>query len=677
MPVRFIIALVAVLALACSPEKKIMKSFQLGHYQTVIDHYLKVLEKDPDNSKANFFVAESYRNSNRIRNAGPYYERVSGSVFNPDSVRFFYAEALRANGDYSGAEQELTKLINETKITALRDYARRQLEGVQSLEAIAKKQNYYKVKNLEAINTQHAEFSPVYLNGELYFTSSRSSASIYLATGTPYTDLYKVTTKGAVVSPETVKALPVEINDELRNEGCITFSPDGKTMVFARGNSKKKKGGGVDVDLYVARYRNNAWTAPVPININTQFRDESGSDAKNFSWDSTPSFSPDGRTLYFSSNRKGGFGGNDIYVAQVDSRGRFGKVRNLGPDINTPGDDMFPYLAENGKLYFASDGHPGFGMLDLFVVNRSGGRTVVENLGQPMNSAADDFGIFLFQPDRGFFTSNRTDGKGDDDIYTFKNDDPNLKVVNYKLNGVAYTYRKDSTLEVIPNARVTLLDSRDNVMQEYESGTDGKFTFRVFENENYFIVGEAEGFLTERESFTMIGKSVPVETLKELVTNISVDTIIVLPRKQKEIAFRLDKILFGYDSADIRPASARELDKLVQILIDNPDIKIELSSHTDSIGTYEKNMGLSERRAASSVKYLISKGITPERLVAKGYGETKPIARNTNPDGTDNPAGRQLNRRTEFRILEIGNIQVKKPVDEPEDDDDRFFKKNE
>jgi len=658
--------------LSCSLEKKIQKAFENGQYQNVIDYSLPQLSNDPGNTRLNWFIAESYRLSNRIKESESYYRKASPS----DSVMLYYAQALRANGKYEEARAKLSELKDRTKNAELEDFSERQIQGLLSLEKISQSPSYYKIKNLEALNSPFAEFSPVYLNNELYFTSSRSNTAIYEASGTPFTDLYKVATKGAIVDAETVTPLPTLINDEVRNEGCVTFTPDGKTMVFARGNAKKKKGGGVDVDLYVSRYRNGNWLAPVPININTVIRDENSADAKDYSWDSTPSFSPDGRTLYFSSNRKGGYGGNDLYSAQVDSRGRFGRVRNLGPDINTPGDELFPYMAENGKLYFASDGHPGFGMLDLFVVNRVAGKTVVENLGQPMNSTADDFGIFLFQADRGFFTSNREGGKGDDDIYTFRNDDPNLKVVNYTLRGTVYTYKKDSTLEIIPEAKVTMLDGNGNIMQDFETGPDAKFNFRVYENENYTLVGEGEGFLTERLSYSMAGKSAKPETLKELVTNITLDTLIILPRKQKEVAYRLENIYFGFDSANIRPSSARELDKLVQLLNDNLDIKIELSSHTDSIGTFEKNMGLSERRAAASVNYLISKGIASDRLTAKGYGETKPIARNTNPDGTDNPTGRQLNRRTEFRIIEIGVMPAKKEDDEELDDDDKFFKKN-
>lgn len=669
-----LLSLAAVIWVSCSPEKKILKAFDNGQYQRVIDYYRTQLDKNPNNGKANFLIAESYRLSNRIREAEPFYRKASGKDIHPDTVKYFLAQSLRASGKYTDAITLLDQVAQASAGPALKDLARRQADGIRSLEAVSKKTSLYRVKNLEALNTPFAEYSPVYLNGNIYFTSSRSNKAIYDASGTPYTDLYKAEAKGAIITEGTVAPLGDGINADLRNEGCVTFTPDGKTMVFARGNSKDKKDGGIDVDLYVSRFRNGTWMAPTPININTQFKEENSEEAMEFSWDSTPCFSPDGRTLYFSSNRKGGFGGNDLYSAQIDSRGRFGRVRNLGPDINTPGNEMFPYVAENGKLYFASDGHPGFGMLDLFVINRVDGKNVAENLGQPMNSVADDFGIFLFQADRGFLSSNREGGKGDDDIYTFRNDDPKLKVVNYALRGTVYSYKKDSTLEALPGSVVVQLDAKNDVMQDFETGADGKFNFRVYENEGYTLMAEADGFLTKRVKWSMAGRAADLDKLTEMVTNITFDTLVILDRKQKEVSFRLENIYFGYDSANIRPASAVELNKLVQILEDNPDIKIEMSAHTDSIGSSDRNMNLSQRRAQATVNYLIGKGIATERLVAKGYGETRPIARNTNPDGTDNPAGRQRNRRTEFRILEIGTGTKKS--DGENDDDDKFFRKN-
>ncbi len=646
---------------SCSPEKKALRNFKYGNFEDVISYYQGVLTKQPGNGKANYYIAESYRQSNRIKESEKYYERAVGPGVSKDSVLFFLAKSQQANGKYAESKQTLEELKTSTVVDRMRDRANKELAGLAYLTQLDEKKSYYRIKNLETLNSNFSEYSPAYLNGELYFTSSRSNSRIYATTGTPYTDLYKAETKGAVVDANTVKPLPVSINSPNVNVGTIAFAPDGKTMVFAKGNTGKRKGAN-DVDLYLSRFRNGEWSEAQQININ-----------QPDSWESSPAFSPDGRTLYFASNRKGGFGGLDIYSAQMDSRGRFSRVRNQGPDINTSGNEMFPYVSENGKLYFSSDGHPGYGMMDLFVVNRANGKTVVENLGQPVNSTGDDFGIFLFKPDRGFFCSNRDGGKGDDDIYTFINEDPNLKVVNYYLQGVTYSLKKDSTQEILANTKVTMLDGRGDVMADFVTGNDGKFLFRVYENEKYTLIGETDGYLTKRGPYTTTGKSVPLETLKELTTNITLDTLLVLDRLEKNIAYQLKNIYFEFNSANINPAAGRELDKLLDVLNDNPEIKIELGSHTDSIGSVEFNVALSQRRAQSTVDYLIKKGITPERLVAKGYGKSKPIARNTNPDGSDNPSGRDRNRRTEFKILEIGIRQEKK---EGEEDEDKYFKNN-
>jgi peptidoglycan-associated lipoprotein len=210
-------------------------------------------------------------------------------------------------------------------------------------------------------------------------------------------------------------------------------------------------------------------------------------------------------------------------------------------------------------------------------------------------------------------------------------------------------------------------------MQDFVTGNDGKFLFRVYENENYDLIGETDGYLVKRERYSMAGKSIDVTKVKELVTNITLDTVLILDKIDLNKYFVLDNIYYDLDKYFIRPDAAKELDKLVQLLTDNPEIKIELSSHTDSIASVDYNQTLSQKRAESAVAYIVSKGIAPDRLVAKGYGELRPIARNTNPDGTDNPAGRDRNRRTEFKILEVGVIP--KTIEQEEDtDDDKYFK---
>jgi peptidoglycan-associated lipoprotein len=665
----FIPLLILVILLsACSADKKAMKAFRYGKYQTAIELYQKQLSDPSKSGRANYFIAESYRLSNRIKESEPFYEKAGGRGVDKDTIKFYYAQALKANGKYDAARAQLEELANTAADEKMKDRARGAIDGLAYLQNLETKPNYYRIKNLELVNTPSAEYSPVFLNNELYFTSSRGNGKIYEATGTPFTDLYKVTSRGANVDVATLAALPEGINTDNINDGCITFSPDGKIMVFAKGNTGKRKGGN-DVDLYISRFRNGVWGEPLPLNINDPE-----------AWDSSPAFSPDGRTLYFASNRRGrgrdrtGYGGTDLYSAQMDGRGRFSRVKNLGPEINTPGNELFPYVAEDLKLYFASDGHAGYGGLDLFVVKRQNGRTAIENLGQPVNSNGDDFGMFLFRADRGFFTSNREGGKGDDDIYTFVNEDPDLRVVNYYLQGIAYT--PDSAgLKILPNAKVSLMDANGEVLQDFVTGNDGKFLFRIYENENYDLIGEADGYLKKRQFYTTRGKGVDPKTLKELVTNITYDTTIILDRIELNKIFVLENIYYNFNKADIRPDAAKELDKLVQLLVDNPEIKIELGSHTDSVDTDVFNLDLSQRRAQSAVNYIVQRGISPDRLVAKGYGESRPIARNTNPDGTDNPRGRDKNRRTEFKILEIGVIPKSIEDEEGEEfDEDKYFK---
>lgn len=664
--------------IACSIEKKANKAFQYGKYQTSIDLYNKILESKPNDGKANYFIAESYRLSNRIKDAEPYYEKAGGHGINKDSVKFYLAQSLKANAKYDAALSQLQQISANSDDEKMKDRANAEAQGLAYIKKLGESTSYYRVKNLELINSPAIEYAPVFLNNELYYTSSRGSGKIYEATGTPFTNIYKVASRGANVDANTIESVSA-INTEGVNDGTLAFSPDGKIMVFGKGNSGRKKDG-YDIDLYMSRFRNGAWQEPIPININTQIKESDPNVARvkmsNYSWDSTPAFSLDGRTLYFASNREGGYGGTDLYSARMDSRGRFSRVKNLGPEINTPGNEMFPYVAEDGQLYFASDGHPGFGGLDLFSVKRENGKNSIENLGQPMNSNADDFGIYLFRPDRGFFTSNREGGMGDDDIYTFVNEDPNLKIINYYLQGITYTTNSKDELEILPNTKVSLSDANGEVLQDYVTGNDGKFLFRVYENEDYDLLGETEGYLVKRQLYTTKGRSVDPKTLKELVTNITLDTILVLDKLELDVIFTLNNIYFDLDKSDIRPDAAKELDKLVTLLTDNPEIKIEMSSHTDSIASHAYNIQLSQRRAESTVSYLISKGIAPDRLVAKGYGEEKPIARNTNPDGTDNPAGRDKNRRTEFKILEIGTMP--KPIsDEVEQfDEDKYFKKD-
>ena len=641
---KLLIFLIPVILLSCSAEKKAQKAYESGKYQEVIDRYSKLAKKEPNKAIYPYYIAKSYFISNRPQHSVPYYEEAIDKGMKADSVLLEYSYALKTVGDYPKSRKQLEQVVSKSNNEKIVSLAYDALEDLGRLENLKEKQSYFRIKNLEEINSDAAEYSPVYNDGFLYFTSNRRVNKIYEATGTPFTDIYRVQTQGAIVDTLTVQALDKLINDPIINEGSVTFTPDGRTMVFAKGNSGKKKGT-ADVNLYITRYRNGEWSEPRMLNINhTGF------------WDSTPAFSRNGRTLYFASNRPDGYGGTDIYQATMDARGRFRNVKNLGPQINTPGNEMFPYISDDGHMYFSSDGHPGFGALDLFVAKRVNGQISIENMGEPMNSNADDFGIYLFKADRGFFTSNRSAGEGDDDIYTFVNQDPDLKIVNYFLEGITAT-TENGDQRILPRVQVQLLDYKGEVLDETITEEDGKFNFRVYEHEHYTLVGEklgdTENYFVTRVPFTTVGKAANRDTLTDLVTEITYDTLIVLEKIEKNKVFVLENIYYDFNKYNIRPDAAQELDKLVTILEDNPHIKIELSSHTDSVDTERYNQMLSQKRAESAVEYIVSQGIEESRLIAKGYGESQPIAPNTNPDGTDNPAGRAKNRRTEFKIIDV------------------------
>ncbi len=524
--------------------KKGNKKFDRGEYQIAIENYHKALNKGKNSGEINFKIGESYRLSNRLKQALPYYQSAINNGYTEDHAYFYLAHALKANEKYSEAKKIFDQLSVNASDDLVKDQSIAEEKNLAVLENIMNTKNYYRVKNLNEINTSGAEYSPVYQDGELFFTSSREGGKTYKATGTPFTKIYRIATQGARVDLTTLKPLDDLINDEDTNEGSVTFTPDGSIMVYAKGNNGKKRGA-KDVDLYMATNRKGRWSEPRLLRINDPD-----------SWDSTPTLSADGRTLYFASNREGGFGGTDLYVATRDGRGRWGNVRNLGPKINTHGNEMFPYSAIDGSLYFSSDGHPGFGELDLYKAERREGQMVIQNMGSPINTSADDFGMFLFSPTKGFFTSNREGGTGDDDIYTFVNDDPDLKIVNYFLSGTTVTADDDGNETILANTNVRLLDEENNLISEALTGRDGQFTFRVYPEENYNVIGEKPDYLTTRISFTTIGKSLPPDSLNKLITNEIFEIKIPLDKIVIDKAIVLENIYYDLDQAYIRPDAA-------------------------------------------------------------------------------------------------------------------------
>lgn len=654
--------------------KKGLASFDKGFYNVAIKELEKVKEIDEtEKARLNFHLAEAYRLSNRWIASIPYFEKAFAAGLDNPEARFNYAYALKTNGEYAKALAEFKAYIeSKSSDKILNERANREINTLQITDELKKNVSDLAFQNLKSINTEGSEFSPLIYKGDIVFTASRKSKTY--TNGLPFLGIYKAKINDELAINGETQLFSTEIFDPERNEGTPAFSPDGKTVIFARSNSGKRKDRSPDVDLYVSKLLPaGTWTEP---------RLVSASDSA--SWDGSPAFSRNGNTIYFASNRAGGTGGIDLYSVNMDASGRFGNPKNMGKTINTPGDEMFPFVAEDGKLYFASDGHPGLGKLDLFVAIRTGGKTTIENMGLPFNTPADDFGFSIDDDGNYFFSSNRDGGVGDDDIYFYKappmpeiakNDDPekdpnnplnpndptlvngskepDVKTVNYYLAGTVTTPISSSEFAVVPNATVSIVkiaEGFEEPLTEVVTNENGQFgPIKLTEDTDYTLFATKSEFLTKREGFTMFGRSIPQILLTKPVTDTTFFTSISLEKVVIGKAFRLENIYYDLDKFDIRADAARELDKLVQILLDNPNIKIELGSHTDSRSSDIYNLRLSQKRAEAAINYIVSKGVARERLEAKGYGETELIIERAKTEEEH-----QVNRRTEFKVLELG-----------------------
>ncbi len=649
--------------LSCSSTKPSIsggdKYFEAGEYEIAIKEYSK--SATANSPKTLYSIAESFRLSNRPLKAQEYYEKAASAGSKNPELPFRIAYNKKISGDYDAAKQYLETYLKGDSLNADNVvFAKKELQNLAKMDSLATVKSVYEVKPIDGINTTGTEFSPIVYNGELVFTASRKS-DIYKANNLPFLGLYKskllTNQQGSKVD-----VFSTIIFDEAVNEGSPTFNKDGNVMVFARGNSGKKKGA-ADVDLYAStKETSGQWSIPQLLSI-----------SDSAAWDSSPAFSFDGRTLYFSSNREGGLGGIDIYRVNMDASGRFGTPQNMGRGINTPGNEMFPFAAKDGRLFFASDGHAGYGGLDLFVATRKDGKIVVDNLGTPMNSRFDDFALTNSEHKKGYFSSNREGGQGDDDIYYFEDTSPDpiveppiiakveepkktepviLKTVRYFLAGDI----KKTDGSPLDSAKVRLIDTNTN-LQSGESITieDGKYGIFALENEaEYSIMIERPGYFTKRIPFNMVGREIPQNQLTKPETDTTFYVSAVLEKPSINLivnnVFSINPIFYDLNKSNIRMDAAPELDKVVEAMNDNPNVKIELGSHTDSRSSAEYNQTLSQQRAESAIKYIIAKGIDPSRLRAKGYGESQLV--NRCADGVEcTEEEHQQNRRTEFKVF--------------------------
>jgi len=658
--IYLLILAVSILLSGCNYDarlfKKAKQNFELGEYEWTIREVKPLAQRYFRAAETNYFVAESYRLSNRIQFATPFYLIAKEKGYEDKNINLNLAYAAKANGKYADAKKYLKEFIDSKPSRELVVKAEIELDNLPAVEEYNKKPSPVKIQGLVG-NTNQAEFGPIKMGDDLILTSSKKPL-IYKNNGLPFLGLYKAHLKkpGEI---EKLELFSTNLLDANANEGTPAFSKEGNLMVFARGNSGKSKDPSPDVDLYISTKRDGNWSTPERLAI-----------SDSIGWDGSPAFSRDGKTLYFSSNRRGGKGGLDLYRAPMDNSGRFGRPINLGSTINTRGNEIFPYVSEDGKLYFSSDGHPSLGGLDIFVASRSGDEIQIEHLGIPVNSVGDDFGLFLSDVTQGYFSSNRVGGKGDDDIYYFESTGSEDR---WWSNEITITESTEPVKVALYHLRTQILNARNKPIANAKVGvkrngeiqpvmfTDAKGYLDIIDlnpADQISFNASKEKFLTKRSEFLMDGRDIPKQLLKKELTDTTFDHKIILGQAEvgEEIGalFDVNPIYYDLDKSTIRPDAAVELDKIVQVLKDNADISIELGSHTDARASASYNMKLSQRRAESAVKYIIEHGIEAARIKAKGYGETQLI--NGCSDGVDcSEEAHQENRRTEFKITDLND----------------------
>lgn len=586
-----------------------------------------------------FKMAECHRRLNQYARAAAAYQNAARYGY-PDSTLYLYlGQMLAADGKYQPAAKAFTEYLTWKPNDKL---AQNSLIGAR-MGAEKEGATRYVVKNAKLFNSRRADYAPMYLDrslDRLFFTTTNekvNGAHRSEITGMKNGDIWEVTKneRGEWKRPEPVEG---ELNSEL-DEGAIAFSPDGQTMYLSR--ARREPNANTNVEIYTSQRSDAQWSAPVKFEIT----------ADTLSSYAHPAVSPDGTWLYFTSDMPGGYGGKDIWRINLKERG--GSLENLGEWINTPGDEVFPSFRSDSVLYFASNGHPGFGGLDIFKaqLTKSGGWNVT-NMGRPVNSSADDFGITFGEGESGFFSSNRGDNRGYDHIFSFEL--PELKI---QISG--WVLDKDE--EPVPGAVIRIVGD-DGSNQKQFARNDGSFSFPLDRGVSYVMLAGAKGYLNAKQEFTS-------DTAEE-DAEYNVDFILASITKPVVI----DNIFYDFDRATLRPESKEALDEMAQVLRDNPNVTIEMASHTDRKGSDEYNIKLSSRRAKSVIDYLISVGIEPERLQSQGYGESRPktitkkLAREypqfkegdvlteeyilALPEA-DQEVADQINRRTEFQVLSI------------------------
>lgn len=614
-------------------QKRAERQFDSFSFVKAINTYEKLIDTSFNQHYAMRKLADAYIMLRQPDKALPIYEKVVQQENVPSEYFLYYAQTLRANGEYEASKEWIKKYRDAGNKEDSRVKSFFKNEDLASAIFNAKEKNTLKKVNF---NTKFNDFGAVDLNDNIVFTSSRdegvSVKRLYAWDQQPLLDLYQVSSDNGTVE-STIK-VEGDVNT-IHHDGPASFSVDGTKMYFSRNNflnDKKTEDekGIMHVGIYTAELVNGRWTNVKASNLNNP----------NYIV-YHPSISKDGKKLYFASDMDGGFGGTDIYVSDVNADGSFGTPQNLGSVVNTEGNEAFPFIhQEEDALYFSSDGHVGFGLMDVFasVKDENGAIVNVINLGEPINSKKDDFAYYLSDDGfKGYISSNRKGGVGGDDIYAF------TRIPPLTLNGQIFDAVNNEPVE---GAKVILARENGEELAYFITGVDGAYSHLIPRDEKFVLKGSKEKYQNVEQKFSSFG----LEKEKEIIVDLN---IALAPIEDVVILADLETIYFDLDKSNIRPDAALELDKVVALMMKYPEMVIRLESHTDSRADDQYNMNLSNRRAKSTYEYIISKGIETARITKyEGFGESQLVNKCSNGVKCSE-AEHQLNRRTEFIIIKM------------------------
>lgn len=602
-------------------------------YIDAIKTYEKVASKGYQSADMYQKIGNSYYFNGELESAAKWYSELF--AMNADvapEYYFRYSQSLKSIGENKKADEMLQLFNQKIGIPS---------KSISYIDQIKSNSGRYQIENA-GINSPYSDYGTAKYGNKIVFTTARDTGGLSHRThawnNQFFTNLYT-----AEMNEDETLNKPEPFDEAVKSrfhESTPIFTKDGTTMYFTRNNFLKgKKGKSQDNTTLLKIYRANSvdglWTNVTELPFNSD----------QFST-AHPALSPDETTLYFASDRPDSFGESDIYKVQINKDGSFGNPINLGNTINTIGRESFPFLTDENEMYFASDGHPGLGGFDVFVskINANGTFTEVQNVGENVNSTRDDFAYFIdSKTRRGYFSSNRIGGQGSDDIYQF------LETKRLTCDQELYGEITDeSTKELLLNAKISLFSKQFELLNTTLSDNTGNYSLKVNCGQEYYVRAEKSEYNTKEQKITISkseGKTYLPIALEKTKCKVTIGDDLGK-------CFGIKNIYFDFDKYNIRVEAAIDLEKILIVLNDNPGMKLDIRSHTDSRGTFNYNDVLSNNRAQATIQWLIKNGINKNRLTAKGYGENQLV--NHCSDGVNcSEEEHQLNRRSEFIITAL------------------------